>query len=92
MVTRRTRYDLNKAEERATFWRGLLIALDNIDEVIRIVPRQPDSPDCQKSADGALRDSPIPQAQAIIDMRLRTLTGLEREKDRGGVRGAGEKD
>lgn len=79
VVTRRTQYDLNKAEERAHILEGLLIALDNIDEVIRIVRGN-------ATAQGAktelmerfsLSDA---QAQAIIDMRLRTLTGLEREK------------
>ena len=79
VVTRRTKYDLNKAEERAHILEGLLIALDNIDEVIRIVRGN-------RTAQGAkaelmerfgLSDA---QAQAIIDMRLRTLTGLEREK------------
>lgn len=79
VVTRRTQYDLNKAEERAHILEGLLIALDNIDEVIHIVRGN-------ATAQGAkmelmerfsLSDA---QAQAIIDMRLRTLTGLEREK------------
>ena len=78
-MTRRTRYDLNKAEERAHILQGLLIALDNIDEVIRIIRA---SENTQKAKEGliaafALSDA---QAQAIVDMRLRTLTGLEREK------------
>lgn len=79
VVTRRTKYDLNKAEERAHILQGLLIALDNIDEVIRIIRG---SRTTQIAKDGliekfALSDA---QAQAIVDMRLRALTGLEREK------------
>ena len=79
VVTRRTKYDLNKAEERAHILKGLLIALDNIDEVIRII---------RGSRSGAIAKEKLierfglddVQAQAIIDMRLRALTGLEREK------------
>jgi DNA gyrase subunit A len=79
VVTRRTIYDLNKAEERAHILKGLLIALDNIDEVIKII---------RGSANGnAAKEKLIErfglseaQAQAIIDMRLRALTGLERER------------
>ena len=79
VVTRRTKYELNKAEERAHILQGLLIALDNIDEVIRIIRG---SENTQAAKAGlierfALSDA---QAQAIVDMRLRTLTGLEREK------------
>lgn len=79
VVTRRTKYDLNKAEERAHILKGLLIALDNIDEVIKII---------RGSESAALAKEKLierfglddVQAQAIIDMRLRALTGLEREK------------
>ncbi len=79
VVTRRTRYDLNKAEERAHILEGLLKALDNIDEVINII---------RGSANGNVAKERLmerfglsdAQAQAIIDMRLRALTGLEREK------------
>ncbi len=79
VVTRRTKYDLNKAEERAHILKGLLIALDNIDEVIKII---------RGSESGAVAKGRLierfglddVQAQAIIDMRLRALTGLEREK------------
>ena len=79
VVTRRTKYDLNKAEERAHILQGLLIALDNIDEVIRIV-RGSDTVAGAKQ-ELMLRFSLTDvQAQAIVDMRLRTLTGLEREK------------
>ena len=79
VVTRRTRYELNKAQERAHILQGLLIALDNIDEVISIIRG---SANTQLAKQGlmerfALSDA---QAQAIVDMRLRTLTGLEREK------------
>ena len=79
VVTRRTIYDLNKAEERAHILQGLLIALDNIDEVIKII---------RGSQNGNMAKERLierfglsePQAQAIIDMRLRALTGLERER------------
>ncbi|WP_033152531.1 DNA gyrase subunit A [Pseudobutyrivibrio ruminis] len=79
VVTRRTKYELNKAEERAHILEGLLIALDNIDEVIQII---------RNSADVATAKATLmerfglsdAQAQAIVDMRLRALTGLERDK------------
>jgi len=79
VVTRRTKYELNKAEERAHILEGLLIALDNIDEVIQII---------RSSADVATAKATLmerfglsdAQAQAIVDMRLRALTGLERDK------------
>jgi DNA gyrase subunit A len=79
VVTRRVQYDLNKAEERAHILKGLLIALDHIDEVISII---------RSSRNGAMAKERLiehftlteAQAQAIIDMRLRALTGLEREK------------
>lgn len=79
VVTRRTKYELNKAEERAHILQGLLIALDHIDEVIKIIRA---SKTAQIAKEGlmerfALTDA---QAQAIVDMRLRALTGLEREK------------
>ncbi len=79
VVTRRTRYDLNKAEERAHILEGLLIALDNIDEVIQIVrsSRTAQEAKSRLSERFGLTDM---QAQAIVDMRIRTLTGLEREK------------
>ena len=79
VVTRRTRYDLNKAEERAHILKGLLIALDNIDEVIQIIRG---SRNAQTAKDGLIERFGLTdvQAQAIVDMRLRTLTGLEREK------------
>ena len=79
VVTRRTKYDLNKAEERAHIIEGLLIALDNIDEVIKIVRG---ARTVQLAKDGLIARFGLSdaQAQAIVDMRLRVLTGLEREK------------
>ncbi len=79
VVRRRTQYDLNKAEERAHILKGLLIALDHIDEVIRIIRGSANVADAknQLMERFGLSDA---QAQAIVDMRLRALTGLEREK------------
>jgi DNA gyrase subunit A len=79
VVTRRTKYDLNKAEERAHILQGLLIALDNIDEVIKIIRG---SQNTQLAKEGLIIRFSLSeaQAQAIVDMRLRALTGLEREK------------
>ena len=79
VITRRTQYDLNKAEERAHILEGLLIALDNIDEVIKIIRGSRTTPEAKQSLMErfGLTDA---QAQAIVDMRLRALTGLEREK------------
>ena len=79
VVTRRTKYDLNKAEERAHILKGLLIALDNIDEVISIIRS---SKNTQEAKDRLIERFALTdvQAQAIVDMRLRALTGLEREK------------
>ena len=79
VVTRRTKYDLNKAEERAHILEGLLIALDNIDEVIRIIRA---SENVQKAKEELIKRFGLTdaQAQAIVDMRLRALTGLERGK------------
>ena len=79
VVTRRTRYDLNKAKERAHILKGLLIALDNIDEVIRII-RGSESVALAKAELMKRFGLDDVQAQAIVDMRLRTLTGLERSK------------
>lgn len=79
VVTRRTKYELNKAEERAHILQGLLIALDHIDEVIRIIRGSNSVADAKTALmeKFGLSDA---QAQAIVDMRLRALTGLEREK------------
>ena len=79
VVTRRTKYDLNKAEERDHILQGLLIALDHIDEVIRII-RGSRTTQIAKESLMERFDLTDTQAQAIVDMRLRALTGLEREK------------
>ena len=79
VVTRRTQYDLNKAEERDHILQGLLIALDHIDEVVRIIR---ESANVQEAKNRLMERFGLDdiQAQAIVDMRLRALTGLEREK------------
>ena len=79
VVTRRTRYDLNKAEERDHILQGLLIALDHIDEVIRIIRASQTTQIAKVSLMERFGLTDV-QAQAIVDMRLRALTGLEREK------------
>lgn len=79
VVTRRTKYELNKAEERAHILQGLLIALDNIDEVIRIIRGSKTTQIAKEGLIAAFNLTEV-QAQAIVDMRLRALTGLEREK------------
>ena len=79
VVTRRTKYDLNKAEERAHILSGLLKALDYIDQIIKIIRA---SANAQEAKDNLIREFDFSevQAQAIVDMRLRALTGLERAK------------
>jgi DNA gyrase subunit A len=79
VITRRTKFDLNKAEERAHIVQGLIIAQDNIDEVIQIIRSSQTTQEAKTRLMErfALSDA---QAQAIVDMRLRALTGLEREK------------
>ena len=79
VVTRRTKYDLNKAEERAHILEGLLIALDHIDEVIKIIRASKNTAEAKNSLIERFELTDA-QAQAIVDMRLRALTGLEREK------------
>ena len=79
VVTRRTKYDLNKAQERDHILQGLLIALDHIDEVIRIIRSSRNTQDAKEKLMERFELSD-PQSQAIVDMRLRALTGLEREK------------
>ena len=79
VITRRTRFDLNKAEERAHILQGLIIALDNIDEVISIIRGSRTTADAKNALMERFGLSDA-QAQAIVDMRLKTLTGLEREK------------
>ena len=79
VVTRRTKYDLNKAEERAHILEGLMIALDNIDRVISIIRS---SANVTIAKEGLIKEFQLSEAQAsaIVEMRLRALTGLEREK------------
>ena len=79
VVTRRTKFDLNKAEERAHILEGLLIALDNIDEVIKIIRGSKTVAEAKQQLIERFGLTDV-QAQAIVDMRLRALTGLEREK------------
>ena len=79
VVTRRTKYDLNKAQERAHILEGLLKALDNIDEVIRIIRGSRSVQVAKEELMDRFELTDV-QAQAIVDMRLRALTGLEREK------------
>ena len=89
VITRRTRYDLNKAEERAHILKGLIIALDHIDEIIAIIRASRTTVEAKANlmAQISVSDKTVAnlslseaQAQAIVDMRLRALTGLEREK------------
>ena len=79
VVTRRTKYDLNKAQERAHILQGLLIALDNIDEVIAIIRGSENVAVAKASLIERFALTEV-QATAIVDMKLRTLTGLERDK------------
>lgn len=79
VITRRTKYDLNKAEERAHILKGLITALDNIDRVISIIRGSANVSVAKESLIKEFELSEV-QAQAIVDMRLRALTGLEREK------------
>ena len=79
VVTRRTKFELNKAEERAHILQGLLIALDNIDRVIEIIRNSKNVAQAKENLMKEFNLSEV-QAQAIVDMRLRALTGLEREK------------
>ena len=79
VVTRRTKYDLNKAEERDHILQGLLKALDFIDEVITIIRGSQNAQIAKERLMERFELSDV-QAQAIVDMRLRALTGLEREK------------
>ncbi len=79
VITRRSEYELNKAEERAHILEGLLIALDNIDEVIHIIRSSKNVAEAKEKLIQSFGLTDV-QAQAIVDMRLRALTGLEREK------------
>ncbi len=82
VVTRRTQYDLNKAEERDHILQGLLIALDNIDEIIELIRSSKNTEEAKQKLIERFALSEA-QAQAIVDMRLRALTGLERTKLEG---------
>ncbi len=82
VVTRRTQYDLNKAEERAHILEGLLRAIDEIDEVIRLIRSSKTVAEAKEKIIGFLKIDDI-QAQAIVDMRLRALAALERERLQG---------
>ena len=79
VVTRRTQYDLNNAEKRAHIVEGLLIALDNIDEVIQLIRSSKTAAEAKEKLMERFSLSE-PQANSIVEMRLRSLTGLEREK------------
>ncbi len=79
VVTRRTQFELRKAEERAHILEGLIIASQNIDEVIKII-KESDSPEAARAALAARFDLSDAQTQAIVEMRLRQLTGLEQDK------------
>ncbi|PIE97901.1 MAG: DNA gyrase subunit A [Treponema sp.] len=79
VVTRRTRFDLKKAEERAHILRGLIIALNNIDEVIEIIKKSKDIPTAKNALMERFNLSEV-QSQAIVDMKLGRLTSLEIKK------------
>lgn len=79
IIVRRTKYELEKAEARAHILEGLIIALDNIDEIVEMIKKSPDVPTARESLMARFGLSQI-QAQAILDMRLQRLTGLERDK------------
>ncbi len=85
VVTRRTKYDFNKAQERAHILEGLLKALENIDEVIRIIRASKNTQEAKEGLITAFGLTEV-QAQAIVDMRLRALTGLERARLQGECR------
>ena len=90
VVTRRTKYDLNKAEERAHILEGLIVALDHIDEVINIIRSSANIAEAKSRLIERFSLTDV-QAQAIVDMRLRALTGLDREKVEGEYAGLMEK-
>lgn len=79
VVVRRAKYDLSEAEKRAHILEGYIIALDNIDEIIRLIKKSKDVPSAQEGLMKKFKLSEI-QAKAILDMRLQKLTGLERKK------------
>ena len=79
VVTRRTRYDLNRAKERLHILEGLIIALDHIDEIVDLIKKAANPPEAKAKLMERFQLSEK-QAQAILDMRLQRLTGLERDK------------
>ena len=79
VVVRRTKYDLKKAEDRAHILEGLIIASDNIDEVIKIIRASSNADEARENLMERFKLTEI-QAKAIVDMRLRQLTGLEQDK------------
>ncbi|MFQ5484195.1 MAG: DNA gyrase subunit A [Desulfobacterales bacterium] len=79
IIIRRTRYDLQQAEERAHILQGLKIALENIDDVVSLIRKSKNPAEAKEALTARLSLTPI-QAQAILDMRLQRLTGLERQK------------
>jgi len=79
VVTRRTRYDLRRAEERAHILEGYKIALDNIDAVVNLIKKSPSPAEAKKGLMKKFKLTEV-QAQAILDLRLQRLTGLERQK------------
>jgi DNA gyrase subunit A len=79
VIVRRTKFDLEKAQKRAHILEGLIIALDNIDEIVNLIKASPDAPTARASLIERFGLSEV-QAQAILDMRLQRLTGLERDK------------
>ena len=79
VIVRRTRYELERAEARAHILEGLIIALDNIDEIVDLIKKSPDAPTAKERLIARFAFSEK-QAQAILDMRLQRLTGLERDK------------
>ena len=79
MVVRRTKFELRKAEERAHILEGLIIASDNIDEVIKIIRASKSPEEARENLMVRFSLSDI-QSRAIVEMRLRQLTGLEQDK------------
>ncbi len=79
VLTRRTEYNLRKAEDKAHILEGLRIALDNIDRIVELIKKSPNAEEARKQLKNEFSLTDV-QAQAILDMRLQKLTGLEREK------------
>lgn len=85
VIVRRTKFELEKAQKRAHILEGLIIALDNIDEIVNLIKKSPDAASARAALIERFGLSEI-QAQAILDMRLQRLTGLERDKIEGEYR------